>query len=412
MMNEEYKTHIKVIGVGGGGISAVNHMIAAALQGVTFIAVDTDKQALSTALCSQAIQLGVSRTKGQGCGACAHTGSEAALENIDEIKAALNGADLALVVAGMGGGAGTGVAPVVAQVAKELGALTIGLVTEPFLFEGKRRLETAVAGIQALLNVVDSLIIIPCDRLIQLAPKNITFMDMLKTANEALHCAAGSITDIFIHRSLVDIDFADIREAFEGKGKAAMGFGAASGESRARDAAKRAIGSPLLDGSCIADADNMWLYITSNASITIEEVTEVVTAVCEEAHEEARILFGTRLDDSVGDELHVTVIALWSATPKNQTFDKDSIGTDAKCAMSNDTFVFDEDEFDVPPSMRDKLSGGLDVSDFIWKGKGGLRYRIHTEHPYRVCVEQEASSEDKNNSTSCKVLKFINMNRQ
>ncbi|MDL2216265.1 cell division protein FtsZ [Desulfovibrio sp. OttesenSCG-928-M14] len=310
MVNEEYKTHIKVIGVGGGGISAVNHMVASNLQGVTFIAVDTDKQTLSTALCSQAIQLGVSLTNGYGCGACAHTGSEAALENIDEIKAALNGADLALVVAGMSGGAGTGAAPAIAQVAKELGTLTIGVVTKPFFFEGKRRLETAVVGIQALLNVVDSLIIIPCDRLMQLVPKNTTFVDMLKTTNEALHRAVGSITDIFTHRSLVAIDFVDIRAIFEGKGKAAMGFGAASGESRARDAAKRAISSPLLDGSHIANADNVWLYITSNAAITIEEVTEVVTIVHEEAHEDTRILFGTRVDDSVCDELRVTVIAL------------------------------------------------------------------------------------------------------
>jgi cell division protein FtsZ len=284
---------IKVIGVGGGGISAVNHMVASNLQGVTFTTMDTNAQTLADPQAGQAIQLGTPKRK---YGVQPKRGRKGAEESLPAIKATIGNANLVFVVAGMGGGTGSSAAPVIALAAKEAGALTIGVVTKPFYFEGKRRLEIAEVGIQELLNDVDSLIIIPCDRLIQLASKKAAFADMQKIADEALHRAVRSISDILVHQSLVAVDFADLQTIFKGKGKAAMGFGAASGNSRAHDAASQAVCSPLLEGVPLDDADGVWCNITSNEDITIEEVDEAVGIIQEQAHEDAMIFLGTRFD--------------------------------------------------------------------------------------------------------------------
>ncbi|CAK7007564.1 MAG: Cell division protein FtsZ [Desulfovibrio sp.] len=314
----------KVIGVGTAGINAVNHMIASGLRGMLFVAADTDAESLTMARTNHTILLGGDSHKGLAVGDNPDAGRQAAEESFNEIRAAIGDAVLVFIVAGMGGGTGTGAMPVIAKVAKDAGAFTVGVVTKPFSCEGKKRLKTAEAGIQGFRDAVDSLIVIPCDRLVQLAPKKATFVDMLKTADEVLHRAVRGISDLLVYHSLIGIDSADVQSALQGKGFGAMGFGAASGESRARDAAMRAITSPLLEDVSIAQAGGVLINITSNKDLTIEELGEAACIIQEEAHEDARIFFGTKFDDSIGgdtriffgsmfddsmgDELRVTII--------------------------------------------------------------------------------------------------------
>ncbi len=300
---------IKVIGVGGGGGNAVNNMVAGALTGVHFITANTDMQALTKSLAEHKIQLGDKLTRGLGAGANPQVGYQAALETLEQIKAAIGDADMVFVTAGMGGGTGTGAAPVIAQAAKELGALTVGVVTKPFYFEGKKRLEAAEAGIAEFRQHVDSLITIPNDRLIQLAPKKAAFADMLKKADEVLYAAVKGISDLIMVPGLINLDFADVQAVMGESGFAMMGEGKARGESRARDAAMRAITSPLLEDVSIGGARGVLINITCGPDLTIDEVSEAAGIIQEEAHEDARIFFGTVFDDSVGDEMRITVIA-------------------------------------------------------------------------------------------------------
>lgn len=300
---------IKVVGVGGGGGNAVNNMINGSLNGVSFIAANTDMQALSNSLAEHKIQLGDKLTRGLGAGANPNVGQEAALETIDHIKDSLADCDMVFVTAGMGGGTGTGAAPVIARAAKEIGALTVGVVTKPFYFEGKKRLEAAEAGIAEFREHVDSLIIIPNDRLIQLAPKKATFVDMLKKADEVLYSAVKGISDLITVHGLINLDFADVQTVMSEPGFAMMGEGRATGESRARDAAMRAITSPLLEDVSIGGARGVLINITCGPDLTIEEVGEAAGIIQEEAHDDARIFFGTVFDDSVGEEMRITVIA-------------------------------------------------------------------------------------------------------
>ncbi|MDR3073337.1 MAG: cell division protein FtsZ [Deltaproteobacteria bacterium] len=299
---------IKVIGVGGGGGNAINNMIRSALDGVSFIAANTDIQDLGRSLAEHKVQIGGKLTRGLGAGANPEIGREAALENIDQIKEAIGDCEMVFITAGMGGGTGTGAAPVIARAAKELGALTVGVVTKPFFFEGKR-LEVAEAGIAELREQVNSLIIIPNDRLIQLAPKKATFLDRLKAADEVLHSAVKGISDLIMVKGLINLDFADVQTVMSEPGYAMMGEGRATGESRARDAAMRAITSPLLEDMSISGARGILINITCSSDLTMEEVGEAAGIIQEEAHEEARIFFGTVVDDSVGEELRITVIA-------------------------------------------------------------------------------------------------------
>ncbi len=300
---------IKVIGVGGGGGNAVNNMISSVLRGVTFIVANTDVQALNNSQAEYKIQLGDKLTKGLGAGANPAVGRDAALESIDQIRAAIGEADMVFVTAGMGGGTGTGAAPVIAQVAKEMGALTVGVVTKPFFFEGKKRLQAAEEGIEAFRQHVDSLITIPNDRLLSLAAKKATFVEMLKKADEILYFAVKGISDLIMVPGLINLDFADVKAVMGESGLAMMGAGSASGESRAREAAIKAITSPLLEDVSIDGARGVLMNITCSSDLTIEEVSEAAGAIQEAAHEDARIFFGTVFDDSIGDEMRITVIA-------------------------------------------------------------------------------------------------------
>nr|WP_321513640.1 cell division protein FtsZ [uncultured Pseudodesulfovibrio sp.] len=308
-IEHESNAKIKVVGCGGGGGNAVNNMIQSALKGVKFIVANTDHQDIDKSLAEHKIQIGEKLTKGLGAGANPEIGRSAAMESMDQIREALDGADMVFITAGMGGGTGTGSAPVVAQVAKELGALTVGVVTKPFYFEGKRRLEQADEGTRALSEVVDSIITIPNDRLLQLAAKKASFSDMLKKADEVLYYAVKGIADLITVHGLINLDFADVKAAMSSSGMALMGTGIASGESRAKEAAMKAITSPLLEDVSIEGAKGVLINITCGPDMLIDEVSEAADIIYKEAHDDAEIFFGTVFDPDAGDEMRITVIA-------------------------------------------------------------------------------------------------------
>ncbi|TVM19783.1 cell division protein FtsZ [Oceanidesulfovibrio indonesiensis] len=300
---------IKVIGVGGGGGNAVNNMINSALKGVRFVAANTDIQALNRSRAEFKIQLGEKLTKGLGAGANPDIGKEATIESIDQVKEVVGDCDMVFVTCGMGGGTGTGAAPVIAQVAKECGALTVGVVTKPFYFEGKKRREQADKGILEFKEYVDSLITIPNDRLLALASKKATFIEMLKKADEVLYYAVKGISDLIMVPGLINLDFADVKAVMSEMGLAMMGTGIARGESRAREAAMKAITSPLLEDVSIEGARGVLMNITCGPDLTIDEVSEAASTISEAAHEDAKIYFGTVFDQDTSDEMRITVIA-------------------------------------------------------------------------------------------------------
>jgi len=300
---------IKVIGVGGAGGNAVNMMVTSSLKGVEFIAANTDAQVLKRSECPQKIQLGVEITRGYGAGSNPEVGRNAALESKEEIQRALTGADMIFIAAGMGGGTGTGAGPVVAEIAKDLGALTIAVVTKPFFFEGKKKDLVAERGIEELRKIVDTLIVIPNERLVAVAGRNMSFIDARKKADEILLHAVKGISDLIIVPGLINLDFADIRTIMTEMGLALMGTGVATGENRAVEAAQRAISSPLLEDNTIHGARGILMNITGGSNMTLFEVKEAATLIQNEAHEEANIIFGTVIDDSMGDEIRLTVIA-------------------------------------------------------------------------------------------------------
>ena len=308
-VESENGAKIKVIGIGGGGGNAINNMINASLLGVDFIAANTDAQALEVSKAHTKLQLGANITKGLGAGANPEIGRSAALEDADRIRQALDGTDMVFVTAGLGGGTGTGGAPVVAQIAKELGALTVAVVTKPFNFEGRQRMKTADQGIKELKETVDTIITIPNNRLLSLAAKKATFLEMLKKADDVLLYAVKGISDLITIPGLINLDFADVRTIMGEMGMALMGTGMASGEDRATEAAQKAISSPLLEDVSISGAKGVLMNISSGLDLTIDEVQEASSLIQQEAHEDANIIWGTVLDQSAGDELRVTVIA-------------------------------------------------------------------------------------------------------
>ena len=303
------RARIQVVGVGGGGGNAVQHMIDSGLRGVSFICANTHVQALdrNTAACK--IQLGEHLTKGLGAGANPSIGRAAALESVAAIKECLADADMVFVTAGMGGGTGTGAAPIIAQTAKELGALTVGVVTKPFSFEGANRKAVAESGIAEFRRHVDCLITIPNDRLLTFALKIATFSEMLKEANEILYYGVKGISDIITQESFIGLDFADVRTCLCDSGLARMGMGIASGKNRAREAAMQAITSPLLEDASICDAKTMLYNINASRDITHDEIQEISTIIADAAHPEALVIMGLSFDDNVGDALRVTLIA-------------------------------------------------------------------------------------------------------
>lgn len=300
---------IKVIGVGGGGCNAVNTMIRSGLTGVEYIVANTDSQALAANLAGTKIQLGSAVTKGLGAGANPEIGRKAAIEDYEKLSEVLDGADMVFVTAGMGGGTGTGAAPVIAKLARELGALTVGVVTKPFSFEGKKRSRQADEGIKSLEESVDSLICIPNQRLLQLAGESLSLMDTFKAADEVLLNAVQGISDLINNTGLINADFADVSTIMSNKGLSLMGTGSATGPDRATKAAKQAISSPLLEDVTIDGATGIIINITGNASLTTHETNQAVSLIMEAADEDAEIIFGTVIDDTMTDNIKITVIA-------------------------------------------------------------------------------------------------------
>nr|WP_319405008.1 cell division protein FtsZ [uncultured Desulfosarcina sp.] len=308
-MESDRSAKIKVIGVGGAGGNAINNMIASNLQGVRFISANTDAQALDVSQAEMRFQLGTKITEGLGAGANPQVGREAALENAEMIKEALADSHMVFITAGFGGGTGTGAAPVIARLCKEMGILTVAVVTRPFSFEGRKRAKQAEEGILELKKAADTVITIPNDRLRGLASKNAKMVDMFKKADEILLHSVKGITDLIMMPGLVNLDFADVKTTMSRAGMAIMGIGISSGENRALEAAERAISHPLLDDINISGAKGVLMNITSNSDLTMEEMTEASERIYNEVGEDAEIIWGAVIDDSVGDEMSVTVIA-------------------------------------------------------------------------------------------------------
>jgi cell division protein FtsZ len=303
-----YLAVIKVVGIGGGGVNAVNRMIEQGLKGVEFIAINTDAQALLMSDADVKLDVGRDSTRGLGAGADPEVGRRAAEDAKDEIEELLRGADMVFVTAGEGGGTGTGGAPVVATIARKLGALTVGVVTRPFSFEGKRRGNQAEAGIAALRESCDTLIVIPNDRLLQMGDAAVSLMDAFRSADEVLLNGVQGITDLITTPGLINVDFADVKGIMSGAGTALMGIGSARGDGRALKAAEIAINSPLLEAS-MEGAQGVLMSIAGGSDLGLFEINEAASLVQDAAHQEANIIFGTVIDDSLGDEVRVTVIA-------------------------------------------------------------------------------------------------------
>ncbi|MBP8918269.1 MAG: cell division protein FtsZ [Micropruina sp.] len=306
--SQNYLAVIKVVGVGGGGVNAVNRMIEAGLRGVEFIAINTDAQALLMSDADVKLDIGRDLTRGLGAGADPDKGRQAAEDHAEEIEEVLKGADMVFVTAGEGGGTGTGGAPVVARIARSLGALTIGVVTRPFSFEGKRRATQADNGITNLREEVDTLIVIPNDKLLEMTDHQVAILDAFKQADQVLTQGVSGITDLITTPGLINLDFADVKAVMSNAGSALMGIGSARGEDRARAAAEMAVSSPLLEAS-IDGAHGVLLSIAGGSDLGLFEVSSAANLIEEAAHEDANIIFGTVIDDALGDEVRVTVIA-------------------------------------------------------------------------------------------------------
>ena len=375
---QNYLAVIKVVGIGGGGVNAVNRMIDVGLKGVEFIAINTDAQALLMSDADVKLDIGRKLTRGLGAGAAPEIGRQAALDHIDEIEEVLRGADMVFVTAGEGGGTGTGGAPIVAKVAKDLGALTVGVVTKPFTFEGKRRTAQAEEGIENLRTEVDTLIVIPNDRLLAISDRSISALEAFKTADQVLLSGVQGITDLITTPGLINLDFADVKSVMAGAGSALMGIGSARGEARSIRAAELAISSPLLEAS-IDGAHGVLLSIAGGSDLGLFEISEAAELVAKSAHPDANIIYGTVIDDALGDEVRVTVIAAGfdGGQPKRvamPVIDTASISGEANPIAANDplavaldlgiensdrprkriTFedLVAEDEIDIPEFMR------------------------------------------------------------
>lgn len=340
---------IKVVGVGGGGNNAVNRMVESGVRGVDFIALNTDKQALYSSKAEVKLQIGEKLTKGLGAGANPEIGSKAAEENRNEISENLKGADMIFITAGMGGGTGTGAAPVVAEIAKDLGILTVGVVTKPFTFEGPRRLKHAEQGIEELKSKVDTLVTIPNDRLLQISDKKTTMIEAFLMADEVLRQGIQGISDLIAIPNLINLDFADVKTIMEDKGIAHMGIGRSNGDNRATEAAKQAIKSPLLETS-IEGAKSVLLNITGGEDLGILEVNEAADLIRASVDKDANIIFGAGVDETLGDEIKITVIATgFDIKPMTKGVNnKETIDDENEVAASFN----EEEELDIPIFLR------------------------------------------------------------
>jgi cell division protein FtsZ len=354
---QHYLAVVKVVGIGGGGCNAVNRMIDAGLKSVEFVAVNTDAQALLMSDADVRLDVGRELTRGLGAGSDPEIGRRAADEHRDEIAEVLKGADMVFVTAGEGGGTGTGGAPIVAEVARELGALTIGVVTRPFTFEGRRRAVQAESGIQELKAQVDTLIVIPNDRLLQVADDKTSMLNAFKMADEVLLQGVQGITGLITTPGLINTDFADVKMIMEGAGTALMGIGYASGEGRAVNAARAAVSSPMLEAS-IEGARGLLLNVSGPSDLGLFEVTEAAEIIASAAHPDANIIFGAVIDDALGDEIRITVIAAGferfegERTRSRTTSLGLSEDTGAAGLFGDDLDLESDDEIDVPDFLR------------------------------------------------------------
>jgi cell division protein FtsZ len=376
--NKNLAAKVKIIGIGGGGNNALNTMISYKLAGVEFIAANTDAQALAANLSPLKLQLGTTLTKGLGAGGNPEVGRKAALEDLEKIRDILKGADMVFITAGLGGGTGTGGAPVIAEAAREVGALTVAIVTKPFHFEGKKRMKQAEEGLANLRMTADALITIPNQRLLSISGKNMTLIEAFKKADEILYHAAKGISDIVVGHGIINLDFADVRTIMSETGMALMGTGIASGENRSVEAAQKAISSPLLEDITIEGARGLLINITGGQNMTLSEIHEATTLVQKEAHEEANIIWGMVIDETMSEEIRVTVIATGFGKAEEKSasrFKKAApisfsmrenrdIPTFMRRAKVNERFdelklveppefsVEDEDRFDIPTFLR------------------------------------------------------------
>jgi cell division protein FtsZ len=349
-----YLAVIKVVGVGGGGTNAVNRMVDAGLSGVEFIAVNTDAQALLMADADIKIQVGAEVTRGLGAGADPEIGLAAAQESRDELKEALKGADMVFITAGEGGGTGTGGAPIVAEIGQEIGALTVGVVTRPFGFEGRKRAEQAERGIDQLRDRVDTLIVIENDRLLQVVERQTTVVEAFRMADDILRQGVQGITDLITEPGLVNLDFADVRTIMRDAGSALMGIGRASGENRAAEAARSAVSSPLLEAS-IEGATGILLNVTGGSDIGLFEVNEAAEVVTGAADQNANVIFGAVIDDSFGGDVQVTVIATGFGGQGRRRRKREAppLERPAPAAAASEGFDVSQDVLDVPSFLRD-----------------------------------------------------------
>lgn len=364
--NIDQLANIKVIGVGGGGNNAVNRMIDHGVEGVEFIAVNTDAQALNLSKAEVKLQIGEKLTRGLGAGANPEVGKKAAEESREQIEEVLKGADMIFVTAGKGGGTGTGAAPVIAQIAKDLGALTVGVVTRPFSFEGIRRQKQATAGIEELKKAVDTLIVIPNDRLLEIVDKNTPMLEAFREADNVLRQGVQGISDLIAKPGLINVDFADVKTIMSDKGSALMGIGVATGENRAIEAAKKAISSPLLE-TTIDGAQGILMNISGGPSLSLFEVQEAADLVTSAADDDVQVIFGNVINENLKEEVVVTVIATgFDETKKSKrpavrqpAYEKQAAATKVnhpqeEKSEEEDHFVHDEDTLDIPTFLRNR----------------------------------------------------------
>ena len=374
-VDKEKSAKIKVIGVGGAGGNAINNMIASNLQGVKFIAANTDSQALEISRAPVKIQMGQKLTEGLGAGANPQIGRDAALESEEALREALSDSHMVFITAGFGGGTGTGAAPVIAEICKDLGALTVAVVTKPFAFEGKKRTKLADDGIENLKKVVDTAITIPNDRLRGLAPKNAKLMEMFLKADEILLHSVKGITDLIMMPGLVNLDFADVKTTMSKAGMAIMGIGIASGENRSIEAAERAMSHPLLEDIPISGAKGVLMNITSNSDMEFEEVAEASERIHAEVGDDADIFWGTSIDDSLGDEMRVTVLATGiGAEEKQSAVVKDAIHLPLRGKVRDitpDDLERDIIDYEEPTFIRQQKAVG-ESRGAIYRGHHGL----------------------------------------
>jgi len=373
---QNYLAVIKVVGIGGGGVNAINRMIDVGLKGVEFIAINTDAQHLLMSDADVKLDIGRKSTRGLGAGASPERGREAVLDHVDDIEEALRGADMVFVTAGEGGGTGTGGAPIVAKIARELGALTIGVVTRPFSFEGKVRSQQADTGIDELRGEVDTLIVIPNDRLLAISDRSITAVEAFKSADQVLLSGVQGITEIITQPGLINLDFADVKSIMTDAGSALMGIGSARGENRAVRAAELAISSPLLEAS-IDGAMGVLLSVAGGSDLGLFEINEACELVQSAAHPDAKIIFGTTIDDALGDEVRITVIAAGfdGGAPKRvavPVLDASALNGHADPISANDPLAvaLDLEDEEVPTRRRVTFEqliaeDEIDVPDFM-----------------------------------------------